>query len=216
MEKRKSLILMVLAGMIAALGAIGFYYWYNNAFYVTTDDARITGDLVKICPQVTGKLLEFTVEEGDAVLQDQIIGRQETINLPDNAIDQSVIRAPINGIIIKKAANIGEIESMGQTLAVMVDPDQMYVSADIEETSLGRVKPGQTAEFTVDQFPGIKFTGKVRSVGEASNSTFSLLPTSTGSTFTKVVQRIPVKIRFARTNVKLLPGTNAIVRIHVR
>jgi multidrug resistance efflux pump len=216
MEKRKSLILIVLAGMIAVLGAIGFYYWYNNAFYVTTDDARITGDLVKICPQVTGKLLEFTVEEGDAVLQDQIIGRQETINLPDNAIDQSVIRAPINGIIIKKAANIGEIESMGQTLAVLVDPAQMYVSANIEETSLGRVKPGQTVDFTVDQFPGMKFTGKVKSVGEASNSTFSLLPASTGSTFTKVVQRIPVKIRFARTNVKLLPGTNAIVRIHVR
>lgn len=216
MEKRKVLILFVLAGMVAALSAIGFYYWYNNTFYVISEDAKVAGDLVKVCPQIAGKLLEFDAEEGDMVLEDQILGRQETVNLPDSNIDQSIIRAPISGIIIKKIANVGEFESTGQTLAILVDPDRLYVTANIEETSLGKVKPGQTVDITVDQFAGIKFTGKVKSIGQASNSTFSLLPTSTGGTFTKVVQRIPVKIELAKYNAKLLPGTNVVVRIHLK
>lgn len=216
MDKKRKILIAIGIVMIAALSGIVFYYWYNNTYFVFTEDARVTGDLIKVSPQISGKLLEFNAEEGDSVSQDQILGRQEMDNLPDNNVDQSVIRAPISGIVIKKVGNVGEIEAAGQTLAMLVDPQKLYISANIEETKLGRVKQGQNVDITIDQIEGKNFTGKVKFVGKASNSTFSILPTSTSGTFTKVVQRIPVKIEFDKNNAQLLPGTNAIIKIHIR
>lgn len=215
-KKRKILMLIIFAVMIVALSGIGFYYWYNNTYFVSTEDARVTGDLIKVSPQIAGKLLEFNVEEGDSVSQDQILGRQEMTNLPDINVDQSIIRAPISGIVIKKVGNVGEIEAAGQSLAMIVDPQKLYLTANIEETKLGKVKQGQAVDITIDQIEGKTFTGKVKYVGKASNSIFSLLPSSTSGTFTKVVQRVPVKIEFDKVNSELLPGTNAIVKIHVK
>jgi multidrug resistance efflux pump len=215
-EKRKVLLFTILALMVVSLAGIGVYYWYNNRYYVSTEDATVTGDLVKVSPQISGRLLEFNMEEGDTAVKDQIMGRQEVINLSDAGIDQSVIRAPIDGIIIKKQCTVGEIESAGQTLAMMIDPKKLYINANIEETDLGRVKAGQAVDISIDQFKGERFTGNVKFVGEAANSTFSLLPSSTSGTFTKVVQRIPVKIEFYQHPGKFLPGTNAVVKIHVK
>lgn len=215
-EKRKVLLIGVLLIMLAAIGGIGLYYWYNSAYFVSTEDARVTGDLVKISPKLSGKLLEFTIEEEDTVLKDQIVGRQEMADLNDSNIEQYVIRAPISGIVIKKQANVGEIESSGQALAMVIDPEKLYIIANIEETKLARIKPGQPVDITVDQFAGRKFSGKVKQVGQAASSTFSLLPTSTSGTFTKVVQRIPVKIELNKHDASLLPGTNAEVKIHVK
>ena len=215
-EKCKKMMISILIVMIVAFGGIGFYYWYDNNYFVTTEDARVTGDLVKVSPQISGKLLEFNAEEGDSISQDQILGRQEMTSLPDTNVEQSVIRAPISGIVIKKVGNVGEIEAVGQSIAMIVDPQKLYITANIEETKLGKVKQGQNVEITIDQIEGKTFTGKVKYVGKASNSTFSILPTSTSGTFTKVVQRVPVKIELDKVNSELLPGTNAIVKIHVK
>lgn len=215
-EKRKKLIIGILAVIVIALGSIVFYYWYENTYYVSTDDARVSADLVNVTPQISGKLLELNVEEGDVVTKDQILARQEMNNLPDSSIDQSLVRSPINGIVVKKQGTIGELWSPGQSLATLVDPNKFYITADIEETKLGKVRVGQTVDITIDQFDSQKFTGKVRSVGEAANSALSILPASTSGTFTKVVQRIPVKIEINKFNNKILPGTNAVVKVHVK
>ena len=214
--KRKVIMFAILAVMIVVLGGIGIYYWYENTYFVSTDDARISGDLVSVSPQISGKLLELNVEEGNKVIKDQILGRQEAINLPDSSIDQSVFRAPISGIVIKKQGTVGEVVSPGQTVAMIIDPAKLYITANIEETKLGRLSQGQKVEITIDQFAGKQFSGKVKFVGEAANSTFSLLPASTSGTFTKVVQKIPVKIELDQNDGKLLPGTNAVVKIHVK
>lgn len=215
-EKRKVLIIGILIAIVVALCSIVSYYWYENTYYVSTDDARVSADLVSVTPQITGKLLEINVEEGDTVTKNQILARQEMNGLPDTSVDQSLMRSPINGIIVKKQGTIGELWSAGQTLVTLIDPNKLYITADIEETKLGKVRVGQTVDINIDQFNSQKFTGKVRSVGEAANSALSLLPSSTSSTFTKVVQRIPVKIELNKFNNKILPGTNAIVKIHVK
>jgi multidrug resistance efflux pump len=216
MDKKCKVLIAIGIIMVAALSGIVFYYWYNNTYFVTTEDARVTGDLIKVSPQINGKLLELNAEEGDSVSQDQILGRQEMTNLPDINVDQSIIRAPISGIVIKKIGNVGEIEAAGQSLAMLVDPQKLYISANIEETKLGKLKRGQAVDVTIDQIEGKTYTGKVKFVGKASNSTFSLLPASTSGTFTKVVQRVPVKIELDKVDSELLPGTNAIVKIHVK
>jgi multidrug resistance efflux pump len=215
-EKRKLLIISILIIMAAALGGIGFYYWYENTYYVSTDDARVAADLVNVTPQISGKLLESNIEEGDTVIKNQILARQEMTNIPDPNVDESLIRSPINGIVVKKQGTIGEIWSPGQTLATLIDPNKLYISANIEETKLGKIRIGQKVTITIDEYGSKKFTGKVKSIGEAAQSALSILPSTTSGTFTKVVQRIPIKISLDKFNNKILPGTNAVVKIHIK
>lgn len=214
--KRKIIIYLILAVMIVALASIGGYYWYKNAYFVSTEDAKVMGDLVSVGPQISGKLLELNFEEGDTVIKDQILGRQGMSNPQETNIDQSVFRAPINGIVIKKQGTVGEFFATGQTIAMLIDPNKLYITANIEETKLGNIKQGQKVDITIDQFSNKTFSGKVKYVGQASNSTFALLPSSTGATFTKVIQKIPVKIAFDKSDNTLLPGTNAVVNIHIK
>jgi multidrug resistance efflux pump len=213
--KRKILIIGILITIVVALGGIASYYWYENTYYVSTEDAKISADLVSVTPQISGKLLELNVEEGDVVKKNQILARQEMNNLPDSSIDQSLVRAPIDGIVVKKQGTIGELWSTGQTLVTLIDPNKLYISANIEETKLGKIRIGENVDITIDEYNSQKFTGKIKSIGEVSNSALSLLP-STSGTFTKVVQRIPIKIALDEFNNKILPGTNAVVKIHVK
>lgn len=215
-DKRKGLIAGILVAIVLALGGIGFYYWYQNTYYVSTEDARVAADLVSVTPQISGKLLELNVEEGDTVTKNQILARQEMNNLPDSSINQSLVRAPITGIVVKRQGTVGEMWSAGQSLATLIDPNKLYITANIEETKLGKVRVGQVVDINIDQFGSQKFTGKVKSVGEVTNSALSLLPSSTSGTFTKVVQRIPVKIQLDKFDNKILPGTNAVIKIHIK
>lgn len=215
-DKRKKLIMLILVLMVATLASIGCYYWYKNSYFVTTEDAIVDGDLVSVSPQISGKLLELNVEEGDKVFKNQILGRQGISNPQETNIDQSVFRAPIDGLVIKKQGTVGEYIAAGQTVAMLVDPEKLYITANIEETKLIKIKEGQQVDITIDEYPGQSFSGKIKYVGQASNSAFALLPSSTSSTFTKVIQRVPVKIEFDKEDASLLPGTNAVVKIHIK
>jgi multidrug resistance efflux pump len=213
--KRKLVILSIVAAMLLTLVGVGLYYWYNNEYFVYTEDAKVTGDFVKITSQISGKLLELNVKEGDSAVKDQIVGRIEAIGLPDSSVDTSLLRTPVSGLIVKRQATVGEYVTAGSTLAVMIDPNKLYISANIEETKLEKVKPGDKVDISIDQFKGKAFKGTVESIGLASNSAFSLLPAS-GGTYTKVVQTVPINIGLERTGVNILPGTNAVVKIHVK
>ena len=214
--KRKILIIGILLVIVVALGSIGFYYWYENAYYVSTEDARVNADFVSVTPQISGKLLELNVDEGEKVTKNEILARQEMNNLPDTSVEQSLVRAPIDGIIVKKQGTVGELLSTGQTLITLVDPTKLYISANIEETKLEKVKVGQPVDITIDEYDSQKFSGKVKTIGEISNSAISLLPSSTSGTFTKVVQRVPIKIELDNFDDKILPGTNAVIKIHIK
>jgi multidrug resistance efflux pump len=186
---------------------------------VDTEDARVDGTIVKVSPQITGRISEMGVAEGDQVKEGAIIARQVEFNLSQSAnLDLAVIKSPISGTVIKKIGNVGEVGVPGSTLVMVADLSSLYITANIEETKLYKVKPGQSVSFTVDSIPGVRFTGQVISLGEATNSTFSLLPSqNTGGNFTKVVQRVPVKISIKNyQGQRLLPGMNAIVRINVK
>ena len=215
-KKRKILIFSILTVMILAVGSIAAYYWYENANYVTTEDAKVKGDLVKAAPQITAKLVELNIKEGEVVRKNDILARQDLMGVEDSKIETTVIRAPISGIVVKKQGTVGEVASAGQAVATIVDTNQLYVEANIEETMLSKLKLGQKVDITIDQYGGQKFEGKVSSIGQATAATFSLLPSSSSGTFTKVVQKVPVKIEMNMSDLKLLPGTNAVVKIHIR
>ncbi|MFP3381685.1 HlyD family secretion protein, partial [Bacillus sp. SIMBA_069] len=77
---------------------------YQGAHYVTTQDARIAGDIYRVMPKMTGKLTGLAVKEGDAVVADQIVGQQDTANVAGNLLENSVLRSPITGTVIKTQA----------------------------------------------------------------------------------------------------------------
>src|ERR1035441_4686433 len=121
---------------------------------------------------------------------DQAKADQAKINLT-----YTLITAPEDGSIAKKSVEPGMVVPPGQALFGFVSSQERWVTANFKETQVSRIKPGQTVSVDVDAVSGKSFEGKVDSIGSATGSTFTLLPpdNSTGN-FTKVVQRVPVKI----------------------
>lgn len=217
MNKKKIYAVLVL--MIVTLAAVSYYYWYQNQHYVKTEDARVDGNIVKISPYVSGQIIELDVEENQELKEGEVIGRLSDLTLTAGAnLDLTMIKAPSSGTVIKKISHVGEIASPGVAVAMMTDLNDLFITANIEEDALNKLELGQKVDYTIDTFPGVNFQGEVISIGNAANSVFSLLPQSnTGNSFTKVTQRIPVKISIADYhNKRLLPGMNAIVRIHLQ
>ncbi len=127
------------------------------------------------------------------------------------------IRAPFNGVVGNRAAQLGMLVEPGIRLLALVPLDAVYVDANFKETQLAHIKPGMTASVHADAFPGRVFTGKVASFAPATGSLFSLLPpeNATGN-FTKIVQRVPVRIVFSPEDLKdgaLRPGLSVVVEV---
>jgi multidrug resistance efflux pump len=214
LDKRK--IARILIGIVIAaiLGVVG-YYGYENYFYVSTDDAIITGDIYRVAPKITGKIEKVNVEEGDQVQENQVLMEQEQVNVP--SADSAIIRSPITGVVIQKTALPGEVVAAGSTVAMIVSKKDLYVVANVEETKAASIKVGQPVDITVDMYPGVTFHGKVKEIGQATQSALSLLPpVNTGGNFTKVTQRIPIKISFVDGPYDFKPGLNAVVKIHIK
>ena len=130
-------------------------------------------------------------------------------------VENSAITAPVSGIVAKRPVDRGEMVLVGQTIYSITNPADSWVEANIEETHIGRIKSGETVQFTVDAYPRQKFAGEVVEVGAATGSQFALLPAdnATGN-FTKVTQRIPVKIKITDSGqAALRPGMSAVVAI---
>jgi membrane fusion protein, multidrug efflux system len=122
---------------------------------------------------------------------DQFKADQAKLNL-----SYTQIMAPEDGYIAKKSVEPGMVVPQGQALFGFVSSKERWITANFKETQLSRIQPGQKVKIDVDAISG-KFEGEVDSIGSATGSTFTLLPpdNSTGN-FTKVVQRVPVKIVF--------------------
>lgn len=130
------------------------------------------------------------------------------------------VRTPVDGIFSNRLVNVGDFVQPGQRLANVVPLDDVYIDANYKETQLGRLKPGQPVSITVDGVSGRTIMGVVDSLAPASGSVFTLLPpdNATGN-FTKIVQRVPVRIRVpfsvARENL-LRPGMSVITTINTK
>jgi len=130
------------------------------------------------------------------------------------------IKAPVDGVIGNRAVQPGDYVQTGQRIAALVPLSDVYIDANFKETQLGRLRPGQPVSITVDALPGETFEGVVQSVAPASGAVFSLLPpdNATGN-FTKIVQRLPVRVRVpaevAERN-ELRPGMSVIVDINTK
>jgi membrane fusion protein, multidrug efflux system len=161
-------------------------------------------------------VLQAELAKADATLQhNQAVERQAELNL-----GYTRIVAPIEGVVGNRNLRVGEYVQAGTQLMALVPIDAVYIVANFEETQLADIRPGQPATIGVDSFPNAAITGRVDSLAPASGAEFTLLPpdNATGN-FTKIVQRIPVKIVLDRANPlagKVRPGMSVVATIDTR
>ena len=141
--------------------------------------------------------------------------------LAELQLQYTEIRAPVDGVVAKRAVELGHVVQMGQPLMALVPLHDVWVVANFKETQLGRIRPGMKAQVIVDTFSDRKYTAVVESISAGTGSRFSLLPpeNATGN-WVKVVQRVPVKLRLVGQVYDnphtLRAGMSAIVSIRVR
>ena len=145
------------------------------------------------------KIDVLTTERAQLVAQvgrDQAIAHQAELNL-----SYTTITAPVDGTVGARSLRVGQYVQAGSQLMAVVPLHAVYVVANFKETQLTYVRQGQPVDVEVDTFPGVKLHGHVDSLSPASGLEFALLPpdNATGN-FTKIVQRIPVKIVFDNTD----------------
>lgn len=129
--------------------------------------------------------------------QARVTQAQAALDAAQLELSYTTIKAPTSGIIGKKNVEVGQLIESGQPLMAVVQDESTWVVANFKETQLQRMRPGQRVDIEVDAYPDVTFHGRVDSLAPATGAKFSLLPpdNATGN-FTKVVQRIPVKIVF--------------------
>lgn len=127
------------------------------------------------------------------------------------------ITSPIDGVVAKKVAKLGEVIKLGQPVAIIVDLDNVWIEANLEETKVEYVRLGQVVDLKADAYPKTKFTGKVVNIGAAASSEFALIPENrSAGSFTKVTQRIPIRIEVIDSTRQLRPGMMVVVGIDIR
>ncbi|WP_455381999.1 HlyD family secretion protein [Salinispira pacifica] len=131
------------------------------------------------------------------------------------------VTSPVDGVVARRFRTTGDVVRPGQKVYAIYDLSNVWVTANIEETRIRFVRPGEQVRITADALPGRLFRGTVERVGRATAATFSPIAPSGGSAnFTKRVQRIPVRIALlpsteSADSAALLPGMSAQVRISI-
>lgn len=222
----RRVLLPLAAVIVLAAVVIGFNAYREGQMYVSTDNAQLTAQPVQVGSMNAGRVeailptIGSRVQKGDVVasvsLPSQIGATQNGqpkmgfLGVGDTRVD---VAAPVDGIVISEPVAVGATVAAGQPIVSLVDPNQMYVVANIEETNIGRVKLGQPVTVHVDAL-NADIPGKVEVITPATAATSSVLPTSNASgNFTKVTQLVPVRVSVNLGNRPVLLGANVEVKI---
>jgi len=221
-------IVPIVLVILVAAAFFGFNAWRNSQLFVSTDNAGITGQPVQVGSMNAGRVdavfpaVGSLVHKGDVVAQvalpSQIgTGQNGTpkmgfLGAGDTRVD---VAAPFDGVVIATPVGQGATVQVGQAIVTLIDPTQLWVNANVEETNIGRVKPGQTTTVHVDSL-NADVPGRVESVTPATAAVFSLIPTNNASgNFNKVTQLVPVRISLNLGSQPALLGTSVEVKIRV-
>ena len=179
-----------------ALSTKGFA---SHAIFEQSEAARDQGVAAVKAAQAAYDAARDNVEvtkAQQAEAQAQLAELKTSLAKAERDLGFATVRAPVDGTFSNRLVNTGDFVSVGQRLGNVVPLDDVYIDANYKETQLKRVLPGQPVTIKVDAYGSRKFKGTVDSIAPAAGSVFTLLPpdNATGN-FTKIVQRLPVRIR---------------------
>lgn len=222
--RRVAIPLVLVIVVIAAF--VGGRSYLNGLQYVSTDNATVDGSLVLAGALHAGQVETINVQVGSVVRKGQVVARvvlPSTASgpiIPTSAAQINVresVASPFDGVVAAIPVGIGSTVQPGQAIVDLVDPSQLFVTANVDETQVKRVRLGQQVDVRVDSL-NETLAGQVQAIVPASAASFSLLPPENNTTgnFTKVTQLVPVRIAVAElSNQPLLFGTSVEVTIHV-
>ena len=129
----------------------------------------------------------------------------------------TVVYSTLAGRVGSRSVRVGQYLQPGTRLMTIVPLDEVYLTANFKETQIERMHPGQSVAVHIDAWPGVEFKGVVESLSPGTGSQFALLPSNNATgNFTKIVQRVPVRIRLnasAATGIEWMPGLSATVDV---
>jgi multidrug resistance efflux pump len=209
-SSRIVLINVIVLVLLVAGGGFVANYYLQSVNYISTSNSRIDGQAITISAPEAGVLSEWNGTVGQTYSSGQTVGMIRTV---ERRVEAS---APAAGTIVQQNAVVNSVVGAGTPLARLYDLNNLWVTANIEETKIRDVKLNQVVDIDVDAYPGSSMTGKVAQIGLATAGTFSLLPVSNSTAnYTKVTQVIPVTIAIDNyRGLGLVPGMNAHIRIH--
>ena len=214
--KSNRLLVAISAATICVLAGAIFYFTYQSSNFVTTDNASVQYNMVTVPSKIAGEILDIKVKQGDYISKGDVIIEINPTIADSTQIDNSYVRSPIDGIVLKTIGAFGQLVSAGQTIAYVAHDAEGFVISNIDEKDINKVKIGQDVDITIDQFGSKKFYGKVIEVGSATLSAFSIVPSASSGTFVKTTQHVPVKIQFIEQYDNLLVGANTTVKIRLK
>ena len=217
MSKKRVGILVGIAVVLVAIGAVLAGWLYTDArLYVSTEDAYVDGRQIVIGAPASGEVVDWTGFVGTTFNAGSTVGSIQT--QLGNATSDVPIPVPTDATIVERSAVDNEFVGAGTPLAYAYNMNDLWVTADINETQLQKLKLGDKVDVSVDAYPGTQLSGRVQQIGLATANTFSLLPSSSNNAnFTKVNQVVPVKISIqGYQGLGLIPGLSVNVRIHLQ
>ena len=210
--------IIVLAILIG--GGFAVYYYYNQSYYyVSTDNARIDGQMITVSSLGNGKIADWSGTVGTRFTSGQRLGGLQVMGTTPTQTPTPVdIAMPADGTIVQQNVIPNSFVAAGTPLAYAYNMDNLYVSANINETYINNIEKGQAVDVYVDAYPGTTLSGKVSQIGLTTAAQFSLIPQqNTTANFTKVTQVIPITITLdGYKGLNLSPGMSLTARIHIR
>jgi multidrug resistance efflux pump len=231
-SRRRRLVrrLLLPIGLVVLLvvAFVGFSMYRESQLYVSTDNAQLSGQPIQVGSMNAGRVAALSVKVGDRVNRGDVLAqvalpsqvgiaqngqpRFDFLGAADTRVD---VQSPISGVVIATPVAVGASVQAGQAIVGVLDPTQLWVNANIDETNIERVRVGQAVVAHVDAL-NANVPGSVEAITPATAATFSMLPSNTSSgNFNKVTQLVPVRIRVLLAGQPALLGTSVEVKIRV-
>jgi len=200
--------------VLVIIGVVGFHFYNQATSYVSTDNAKVDGEQIKVSAPASGEIKSLDIKnneklsEGDKVAEIAAKGEEGQAQNMD-------IKMPKQGTIVKVDGMEGSMAQAGTPIAYAYNLDETYVTANVDEKDIADVEEGKDVNIKLDGEEA-ELKGKVKEVGKATASSFSLMPSSNSDgNYTKVSQVVPVKISLdSKPSKNVVPGMNAEVKIH--
>ena len=212
--KKMVLINIITIVVLVIIGVVGFHFYNQATGFVSTENAKVDGEQIKVSAPASGEIKSFDVKNNEKLSKGDKVA-EIAAKGEDGQSQNMDIKMPQDGTIVKTDGMEGSIAQAGSPIGYAYNLDDSYITANVDEKDISDVEEGKDVNVKLDGEKA-ELKGKVEEIGKATASSFSMMPSSnTDGNYTKVSQVVPVKISLdSKPSKNVVPGMNAEVKIH--